>query len=187
MSMCPHCGIPVGADFAFCVSCGKPVSGDQATAPPPSPQVVARSSGRPWLFVAVSMAIVGIAFVGIIAAVAVPNFLNAVQRGKQKRTMADMRSLEKAMSTFEVDNNRYPADLSELQPKYLKTPPMLDGWGNPWVTTFGYQEYTIVSLGKNGDPDGEAYYGGTTSTFNSDVVYSNGLFIQYPDGRQTNN
>ena len=33
-----------------------------------------------------------VAIIGIIAAVAIPNLLNAVDRGKQKRTMADLRS-----------------------------------------------------------------------------------------------
>jgi len=185
MSTCPHCGTPIGTDFAYCVSCGRPVSAPQAGASPP--QVVAKSSGSPWIFVALAMVFVGITITGIIAAIAVPNLLNAIQRGKQKRTMADMRSLGTAMSTFELDNSRYPADLSELQPKYMKSPPMVDAWGNSWVTTFGDSDYTIVSLGKNGEPDGPEYYGGTTSTFNSDIVYQSGSFIQYPEGKQTNN
>ncbi len=54
------------------------------------------------------------------------------------------------------------------------------------MTTFGAQEYTVVSLGKNGSADGAGSYGGTSSTFNADIVYSSGTFIQYPDGKQTN-
>ena len=34
-----------------------------------------------------------IAIIGILAAIAIPNLLNAVQRGRQKRTMADMKAL----------------------------------------------------------------------------------------------
>src|ERR1017187_4807090 len=37
-----------------------------------------------------------IAIIGILAAIAIPNLLNALQRGKQKRTMADMRTLATA-------------------------------------------------------------------------------------------
>ncbi|OYV98709.1 MAG: hypothetical protein B7Z68_00255, partial [Acidobacteria bacterium 21-70-11] len=33
-----------------------------------------------------------VAIIGIIAAIAIPNLLNAINRGRQKRTMADMRS-----------------------------------------------------------------------------------------------
>ena len=32
-----------------------------------------------------------VAIIGIIAAIAIPNLLNAIDRGKQKRTMADLR------------------------------------------------------------------------------------------------
>ena len=32
-----------------------------------------------------------VAIIGIIAAIAIPNLLNAVDRSKQKRTMADLR------------------------------------------------------------------------------------------------
>ena len=49
-----------------------------------------------------------VAIIGIIAAIAIPNLLNAIDRGKQKRTMADMRSIGTAMESFAVDNNVYP-------------------------------------------------------------------------------
>ena len=127
-----------------------------------------------------------VAIIGIIAAIAVPNLLNAIQRGKQKRSMADMRSLGTGMGTYEIDYNQYPTALSGLGPDYLKNPPSRDGWNNTWITTFVAQEYTIVSLGKNGTADNAGSYNGTTSTFNSDIVYSSGTFIQYPDGKQVN-
>ena len=46
-----------------------------------------------------------IAIIGILAAIAIPNLLNAVQRGKQKRTMSDMRALATAIEAYAVDNN----------------------------------------------------------------------------------
>jgi prepilin-type N-terminal cleavage/methylation domain-containing protein len=127
-----------------------------------------------------------VAIIGIIAAIAVPNLLNSIQRSKQKRTMADMRSLGTGMGSYEIDFNQYPASLTGLVPDYLKNPPLADGWSTDWDTTFTTQEYTIVSFGKNASADGAGSYAGTTSTFNDDIVYSNGAFIQYPDGKQTN-
>ena len=50
-----------------------------------------------------------IAIIGILAAIAIPNLLNAVQRGKQKRTMSDMRALATAIEAYAVDNNQFPA------------------------------------------------------------------------------
>src|SRR5437879_282691 len=50
-----------------------------------------------------------IAIIGILAAIAIPNLLNAVQRGRQKRTMSDMRALATAIESYSVDNNNYPS------------------------------------------------------------------------------
>jgi type II secretion system protein G len=46
-----------------------------------------------------------IAIIGILAAIAIPNLLNAVQRGKQKRSMSDMRTMATAVEAYAVDNN----------------------------------------------------------------------------------
>ena len=74
-----------------------------------------------------------VAIIGIIAAIAIPNLLNAIQRGKQKRTMADMRSIATAVEAFSVDNNRYPsggsplsAIRSSVEPRYIKKLPTLN-------------------------------------------------------------
>ncbi len=50
-----------------------------------------------------------IAIIGILAAIAIPNLLAAVQRGRQKKSMADMRSLATAIESYAVDYNIYPA------------------------------------------------------------------------------
>jgi general secretion pathway protein G len=97
-----------------------------------------------------------IAIIGILAAIAVPSLLNALQRGKQKRTMADMRALATAIESYNVDNNYYPGAAAAtdacsiyssisgnnvsltsatlvttaLQPTYIGHIPQKDGWGN---------------------------------------------------------
>ena len=48
-----------------------------------------------------------IAIIGILAAIAIPNLLNAVQRGKQKRTMSDMRALSTAIEAFAATGVRW--------------------------------------------------------------------------------
>ncbi|MBI3447802.1 MAG: prepilin-type N-terminal cleavage/methylation domain-containing protein, partial [Acidobacteria bacterium] len=53
-----------------------------------------------------------VAIIGIIAAIAIPNLLNAIDRGKQKRTMSDMRSVGTAVESYAVDNNFYPIQKS---------------------------------------------------------------------------
>jgi type II secretion system protein G len=49
-----------------------------------------------------------VAIIAILAAIAVPNFLEAQTRAKVSRTMADMRSLTTALEAYRVDSNNYP-------------------------------------------------------------------------------
>jgi len=130
-----------------------------------------------------------VAIIGIIAAIAIPNLLNAIDRGKQKRTMADIRSIGTAVESYAVDNNVYPqattaSGLAALvAPVYIKTMPTLDGWNNQFVVAAVTSQYTISSNGKDGLNSG-CVAGTLTSTFNQDICFSNGQFIQYPQGTQ---
>jgi len=49
-----------------------------------------------------------VAIIAILAAIAVPNFLEAQVRSKVSRTKADMRSFATAMEAYAVDYNGYP-------------------------------------------------------------------------------
>ena len=52
-----------------------------------------------------------VAIIAILAAIAVPNFLEAQTRSKVTRAKADMRALATAMESYCVDNNNYPVPL----------------------------------------------------------------------------
>src|SRR5215475_4472191 len=98
-----------------------------------------------------------VAIIGIIAAIAIPNLLNAIDRGKQKRTMADMRSVGTAIESYAVDNSRYPvattaATLATILQNgaYIKNMPQSDGWLNALQVTSTTLDYTIFSTGKDG-------------------------------------
>jgi type II secretion system protein G len=145
-----------------------------------------------------------VAIIGIIVAIAIPNLLNAIQRAKQRRTMGDERSVATAIEAYGVDFNRYPpaagytlAPLTlpgvqlnskitnYVSPTYIKVCPEKDGW-NSWfmcsVDSLG-QNYILVSTGKDGKPD-TTYSWGPTTDFNADICFSNGVFVQYPEGVQ---
>ncbi len=49
-----------------------------------------------------------VAIIAILAAIAVPNFLEAQTRSKVSRVKADLRSVATAMEAYYVDNNVYP-------------------------------------------------------------------------------
>jgi type II secretion system protein G len=51
-----------------------------------------------------------VAIIAILAAIAVPNFLEAQTRAKVTRVKADHRALATAMESYQVDNGAYPED-----------------------------------------------------------------------------
>lgn len=51
-----------------------------------------------------------VAIIGILAAIAIPNFLEAQTRAKVSRTMADMRTCATAYEMYHVDHNWIPWD-----------------------------------------------------------------------------
>ena len=131
-----------------------------------------------------------VAIIGIIAAIAIPNLLNAIDRGKQKRTMADMRSLGTAVESYAVDNNVYPQATSAAALKtiveagaYIKNMPTQDGWSHDFQVAAVTTEYTLYSKGKS-NTGAATCATGTTSDFNDSICFINGQFMRYPAGSQ---
>ena len=102
----------------------------------------------------------GTATAGMIAAIAIPNLVQAIERGRQKRTMADLRSLSAAIEAYSVDENRYPqphgkwleagALAGDLVPTYIRELPTTDGWDHPVLYWSDGEHYRLVSPGKDG-------------------------------------
>jgi len=131
-----------------------------------------------------------VAIIGIIAAIAIPNLLNAIDRGKQKRTMADLRSIGTSVEEYAIDNNIYPTATtmtaleSTIEPIYIRTAPTTDGWGNVFVVNSGTTGYTVGSGGKDGGALTVVSGGGATNNFNDAIIFINGQFVQWPEGTQ---
>lgn len=51
-----------------------------------------------------------VAIIGILAAIAVPNFLNAQIRAKVAKVESDMKTLDTALEMYRIDNNAFPGD-----------------------------------------------------------------------------
>lgn len=151
--------------------------------------------------------LIAIGIIGILAAIAMGNYFNALHRAKQKRTMADMRSIAVAWESRGVDTKQYNAAgatfsmpaasvsyaemVAMLRPTYIGTLPSADGWGFP--LQFGIDQpvgsaipaatYAIRSPGRDG-AFASSYSDGPTTNFDCDIVYSGGQFIVYPEGVQ---
>jgi prepilin-type N-terminal cleavage/methylation domain-containing protein len=128
-----------------------------------------------------------VAIIGIIAALLIPNFLDALQKAKQKRTVGDMRSTGTAMfswltdqlsaaaagqgvTTVSVSNYATGALTSAdtiddvLVPRYIQVVPPQDGWKSDFVyylktgtNVLDEQVMLIGSGGKNKAFDGGEY------------------------------
>lgn len=194
MAFCAWCGNQVPqVSYALCPRCGNPSNGAQ--------RVPGSDGGGKAAGLIVGLVIGGfvlIAVIGIIAAIAIPNLLTAMQRSRQKRSMADMRTIAAAVEAYATDKNAYPpattaSELSSaLVPTYMAKVPALDGWGMPikyecWPEG-ACVNYAIGSAG--GDKVFELQslheYAPDTKTtdFDEDIVFSNGKFVQYPEGAQ---
>ncbi|MGA7614244.1 MAG: type II secretion system protein GspG [Thermoanaerobaculia bacterium] len=153
-----------------------------------------------WKFTGIAALIMILLYIpGVLAAIAIPNFLTAIQRSKQKRTAADMRTVATAVEAYAVDKRAYPDVASEsalatlLEPTYVRTLPRVDGWGNPIryaaVCENGVCDgYVIASAGKDGTFEHQQLLeylndeSGEVAGYDNDLVYSNGSFVHWAKG-----
>jgi general secretion pathway protein G len=137
-----------------------------------------------------------VAIIGIIAAIAIPNLLNAINRGRQKRTMADIRTIGTAIEAYAVDNSTYPvvttgaidsSIAAYVEPTYVKRAPRNDGWNFPMRTLSVAQGYTVGGAARDKTFTNTALTGytlGQTTNMDCDIMYSNGSFTVWPEGIQ---
>ena len=160
-----------------------------------------RTAGRG--FTLIELLIV-VAIIGIIVAISIVNMINAIQRAKQKRSMADIKALSTALEAYAIDQNAYPASAGytlpsglslptgtvgiaagALSPTYVRICPLADGW-NSWYlygTSATKTDYVVRSAGADGAPDSSPVFG-PTSDFNADIILVDGAFVQFPSGAQ---
>jgi type II secretion system protein G len=145
-----------------------------------------------------------VAIIGILAAIAIPNLLSALQRSRQKKTMAEIRATATAWESRATDMNSYNAagaqiswpdpslDITTIEsmlvPTYTKKFTKVDGWSTQLQVGFSTNRYSIESLGADKiDRDDGTSAGApiTTSNFNCDIIFSDGNFVVYPEGIQS--
>ncbi len=181
-----------------------------ATAAPAQPQVAtATKKGGKGLIIALVIAavlLIGFCVLGIIAAIAIPNFLSAKERAKQARSVAEVRVIATALQAYHADKNGYPpvnqsdtetyglgtvdALESYLVPDYIRVLPKTDGWGHSYLygANRDASSFIVMSLGSDGEQgtEGIPEERVATNCFQDDILWKDDAFLQEPEGKQRN-
>jgi type II secretion system protein G len=100
-----------------------------------------------------------VAIIGILAALLIPNALEAIQKAKQKSAMKEMTTIATACADYMTDHGDFSAvaqdgDLAAANPFmtalssfYVKVIPVNDPWNNPYKVYLGAAAVTGVVTG----------------------------------------
>jgi type II secretory pathway pseudopilin PulG len=194
MTYCAKCGSQVPDGAAFCPKCGTPA---------PASVVTTKKSSSKALYLVLGCVglLVLVAVLGIVAAILIPNFLDAVQKAKQKRAIVDLQRIGQAVEAYKAEHDNAPAasDMAALAAALdagSSPIPRLDPWKNPYryvcwqesQSAKGCDHYRIASAGRDGkfeQLDLKSYQPAefTPTEYDRDIVYGDGAFIVQPQRR----
>ncbi len=140
-----------------------------------------------------------VAIIGIIAAIAIPNLLVAMHKGKQKATMGDLKLLGTSIESYITDWSFTPqvaeGPITNLYQNfftsfYSKNQIIMDSWGSYFLYRRGTIQnadqdiYSLISYGRDKAPSAipapPLYECTALSDFNNDIYYSGGNFSVGP-------
>lgn len=151
-----------------------------------------------------------IAIIGIIAAILLPNFLESLQKAKQKRSMGQIKIVGTAMMAWLTDQAGAAAaagastaakvDLTAIDPittenlakvlvpAYIQEVPESDAWHEPFDFRLsvddphGINVLAARSLGRDRTADGTEYEVGPfePTDYDRDLVWVDGGFVRWP-------
>ena len=117
-----------------------------------------------------------VVILGILAAIIIPKISDRPEQARRTKAVLDIKSIETALSLFQMDNGFYPSTeqgLEALVEKpttgriptnyneggYLKKIP-LDPWKNPFVyiSPGAHGDYDLISYGNDGEEGGEGKF-----------------------------
>jgi general secretion pathway protein G len=131
-----------------------------------------------------------VAIIGIIVVLVMPNLIGAIQRSRQSRTVADIRMISEGVEAYQNDHSFYPvvvggtvAELGVDLEVYIRKFNDHDGWGVPIFYESDGLHYTVISFGWGGAST-LPYTPGPTKTFDADIIFVDGAFMQWPEGPQ---
>ena len=193
MSVCVRCKTPIPIGAVACPQCG---TGVAMMAPPQR-----KKSPLTWVLIGCAVLVPVVAFVGIIAALLIPNFLDALQKAKQTRAMIDLRQASAELDGYRASHDGIVPMASNIaalntalaEPRPI---PLLDPWKHPYFyvcwqespTSRGCDHYRIASAGRDGQLNGElrSISPGTfpRSEYDHDIVFGEDGFAAMPESRR---
>jgi len=132
-----------------------------------------------------------VAVIGLVSAIAIPNLITVIQRARQTRSMADLKTIARAVSLYEQDSTGFPVETSLVSVENLRSSlqgymgdfKATDGWGRPFMYISNGRDYTLISYALDGVAS-LPYTIGPIHRLEEDIVMSNGVFVQWPEGVQ---
>jgi general secretion pathway protein G len=147
--------------------------------PTPAPASRSDRTNRPIsrAFTLVEVLIV-VVILGILTAIAIPNLQRAVEKARIARAIGDVKAIGRNLQEYDLENNTFPASLSELGMGGLEDP-----WGN------AYEYLRFDAGGTNGKGKGKGGGGGVGQArkdrFLVPINSEFDLYSKGPDGEST--
>jgi general secretion pathway protein G len=135
-------------------------------------KTISRQRARQGGFTLIEIMVV-VVILGILAAIVVPNIMDAPDKARVTKAKQDLRVLESALELYKLDNFNYPSSQQGLealvappsgdppapnwkQGGYIKSLPK-DPWGNPYQYLYPgtHGELDLFSFGADGKPGGD--------------------------------
>jgi type II secretory pathway pseudopilin PulG len=190
VNVCPSCNTPIPIGALACPQCGRGVT---AIAQP-----VKKRQTLLWVILGCVVAVPIVAgILGILAALIIPNFLDALQKAKQKRALGDLQHAGMMIESYKASHDgAAPAatDAAGLAAALGSASPLpaLDPWKRPYLymcwqestTVPGCDHYRIASLGRDGKLDGDLREAAPVTfpreQYDHDIIFGDGSFVAAP-------
>ena len=152
------------------------------------------------------------AIIGLLASILIPNLLDALQKARQKRTLADVKGVGTAWMQWMTDHSSaasagatkifstssftslgYATLVSYLRPTdtffYAQGVPQVDGWGSQYRYAVGPNDIRLL-LCAAGRDDNYAQCSQANvivepflaTDYDQDIIWADGYFVRWPSG-----
>ena len=129
-----------------------------------------------------------VAIIGILAAIAVVNLRGALDRSRQTKTMATMRTVGSAIHAYQMDYSYMPQDgttgaalKTALGGGAIQVVDVQDAWRHDLVYSTDQHDYTLRSYGNDGAVGPADISRATRDHYENDLVYVDGVFTASPE------